>query len=62
MNNIQQIYDTLYEKQKNLLETVNSYHNRNDPSFQIDALATQVANLSNAFALTLKALGAKTHE
>ncbi len=62
--NIQQIYDTLYEKQENLIETVNSYpsHTRNDPSFQIDALATQIANLNGAVGLLLKALGAKTHE
>jgi hypothetical protein len=60
--NIQQIYDALHTSQKNLLETVNSYHSRNDPAFQIDALATQIANLNGAVALLLKALGAKTHE
>ena len=62
MNNIQQIYDTLHKQQKDLLDMVNSYHSRNEPSFQIDALATQVSYMGNAIALILKALGAKTHE
>lgn len=60
--NIQQIYDTLHTQQIELHNTVRSYHSRNDPSFQIDALAQQVAYLGGAIALILKALGAKTHE
>ena len=60
--NIQQIYDTLHTQQIELHNTVRSYDYRNDPSFQIDALAQQVAYLGGAIALILKALGAKTHE
>ena len=60
--NIQQIYDTLHTQQIELHNKVNSYHSRNDPAFQIEALAQQIAYLGGAIALILKALGAKTHE
>ena len=60
--NIQQIYDALDTQQRELHNTVKTHSNRNDPSFQIDALAQQIAYLGGAIALILKALGAKTHE
>lgn len=60
--NIQQIYDTLYAKQQELVSICDSHYQRGMPTFQTEALAIQVANLNGAVGLLLKALGAKTHE
>ena len=62
MNNIQQIYDALHAQQQELVKLATSHPQRSVPQFQIELLSTQIAQLSNAVALILKNLGAKTHE
>ena len=62
MTNVQEIYDALHARQKELIDSISSHPQRSVPAFQIEALSVQVANLNGAVALILKALGAKTHE
>jgi hypothetical protein len=62
MTKVQEIYDALHARQKELIASVSSHPQRSVPSFQIEVLSVQVANLNCAVALILKALGAKTHE
>ena len=62
MTSYQEIYDALHARQKELVDVCNKHPQRSVPTFQIEALAQQVANLNGAVSLVLKALGAKTHE
>ena len=62
MTNVQQIYDALHARQKELVDVCNNHPQRSVPQFQIEALSQQVSNLNGAVSLILKALGAKTYE
>lgn len=62
MTNVQEIYDALYARQKELIASVNSHPQRSVPQFQIEVLSQQIAHLNGAVSLLLKALGAKTYE
>jgi hypothetical protein len=62
MTTVQEIYDALHARQKELIASVNSHPQRSVPAFQIEVLSQQIANLNGAVSLLLKALGAKTYE
>lgn len=62
MITVQEIYDALHARQKELVEACSVHPQRSVPAFQIEALSQQVANLNGAVSLLLKALGAKTYE